>query len=58
MVRSDREQALSWWFNLDARTQITLAAKHFKSEPFVLVSTSSQRVESIWRWELEETKYE
>jgi hypothetical protein len=46
-----RDVALSWWRGLSLQEQKNLVDKHFPTKDFILISTSSSRIEEIWEKE-------
>ena len=43
-----RAQALAWWRGLENDIKVELVKKHFPNYDFVLVDTSSSRIEIIF----------
>lgn len=50
----DREEALKWWRNLNPEQQKLVAKTHFPNMEFIMISTSSSRIEFIWKEELKQ----
>lgn len=44
----ERMQALAWWRRLTEKQQNDLAAHYYPNTPAVLITTSSQKIETIW----------
>lgn len=50
-----RKDALDWWRNLSEKHKIELAKFYYPEKEFLLVTTSSQKIEMMYRFvELDE----
>lgn len=48
---TNREKALDWWKNMEMDQQIELSKKYFPNKDFLLITTSSSRIQFIWEKE-------
>jgi len=52
---SIRAEALTWWKNLSKEHQIELAKRYYPEKDFIVITTSSQKIELMYRFvELDE----
>lgn len=46
--KTTRELALSWWRGLTNEEQVNLSEKHFPGRDFILITTSSSKIEVMF----------
>lgn len=46
--KTTRELALSWWRGLTNEEQVNLSEKHFPGRDFILITTSSSKIQDIF----------
>lgn len=51
MSKSNRGDALEWWRNLSKKQKIKLAQEYFEDMDFILITTSSNRINRIYNQE-------
>lgn len=47
---SIREEALKWWKTLEEKHQVELAKMYYPEKEFILITTSSQKIELMYRF--------
>jgi hypothetical protein len=47
----DRHKSLQWWKSLFSFEQTALIKKHFPNTDTILISTSSSKIEMLWKLE-------
>ena len=46
--KTTRELALSWWRGLTNEEQVNLSEKHFPGRDFILITTSSSKIQDMF----------